>query len=915
MRFIKSLNELGKNDLNLAGGKGANLGALIQAGFPVPLGFCLTTGAYCAFVVANRLDEEIQHILQTKRFNDPTALENTSSAIRTAFAAGLMPADIQDEILSAYASLNSKSENQNPPLPVAVRSSATAEDLTGLSFAGQQDTYLNIVGEQELLQAVLRCWSSLWTARAIGYRARNNISQGEIALAVVVQEMSLAEASGVLFTANPVSGLRTEMVIDATLGLGEALVAGQVEPDHYVVSPDKGCILSKTLGTKAIVIHGLPGGGTSTTQQNRGDLQALADEQILELGGLGQRIEQVFGGPQDIEWTKANGHLFIVQSRPITSLFPLPARLPAEPLKVLFSFGAVQGMLDPVTPLGIAALKLIFATGAGLFGIKVTAESQSILYVAAERLWVNFTAVLSNSVGRRIVPIVLNLVEPTIRQAVEQISNDPRLQPGRPGISFHARSQIARFAVPLVPNILLNLAAPQGRRTYIIKNGEKILASAEAQAAAIQGDRWEMLAQRANLLPNLAASHLPRAFTLFVSGVAAGMASWNFLNMLTADTEADHTSPAGTLAPQPSTHDLVLEITRGMPYNPTTEMDLALWKMAKEIHHDPASSQVFQINSPTELSARYLAGDLPEITWNAISQFLGRYGGRGLGEIDLGRTRWAEDPTHVFEMLSSFLQIEDETLAPDVVFARGADSAQQAVSQLAERVRKNRRGWLKARLVRFFAGRARQLMGARESPKFFAVRMMWIIHRELLKSGQDFVQSGDLAEPDDLFYLSWAELKSLAARQEKDWRGLIAERRETFQREQHRRQIPRLLLSDGRAFYEGLNTPDLTGNIVTGSPVSPGSAQGRVRVVLDPRQAHLQPGEILVCPGTDPSWTPLFLSAAGLVMEVGGMMTHGAVVAREYGIPAIVGVDRATLRLETGKLIHMDGSSGRIELL
>jgi len=337
--------------------------------------------------------------------------------------------------------------------------------------------------------------------------------------------------------------------------------------------------------------------------------------------------------------------------------------------------------------------------------------------------------------------------------------------------------------------------------------------------------------------------------------------------------------------------------------------------MAKEIHHDPASSQVFQNNSPAELSARYLLGDLPKITWNAVSQFLGRYGGRGLGEIDLGRTRWAENPTHVFEMLSSFLQIEDETLAPDVVFARGADSAQQAVSQLAERVRKNRRGWLKARLVRFFAGRARQLMGARESPKFFAVRMMWIIHRELLKSGQDFVQSGDLAEPDDLFYLSWAELKSLAARQEKDWRGLIAERRETFQREQHRRQIPRLLLSDGRAFYEGLNTPDLTGNIVTGSPVSPGSAQGRVRVVLDPRQAHLQPGEILVCPGTDPSWTPLFLSAAGLVMEVGGMMTHGAVVAREYGIPAIVGVDRATLRLETGKLIHMDGSSGRIELL
>jgi pyruvate,water dikinase len=250
-----------------------------------------------------------------------------------------------------------------------------------------------------------------------------------------------------------------------------------------------------------------------------------------------------------------------------------------------------------------------------------------------------------------------------------------------------------------------------------------------------------------------------------------------------------------------------------------------------------------------------------------------------------------------------------------VVFARGVGSAQQAIDQLAEIVRKTHAGWLKARLVRFFAGRVRQLMGMRENPKFFAVRMFYIIHRELLKSGQELVEAGELERPDDLFYLTMNEQRQMAIRQQNDWRKLIASRREAYQREFLRRQIPRLILSDGRTFYEGLRPSENNEQTITGSPVSPGSAQGRVRVVLDPSQARLQPGEILVCPGTDPSWTPLFLSAAGLVMETGGMMTHGAVVAREYGIPAIVGVDRATTRLHTGQLIRLDGSSGQIDIL
>jgi pyruvate,water dikinase len=252
------------------------------------------------------------------------------------------------------------------------------------------------------------------------------------------------------------------------------------------------------------------------------------------------------------------------------------------------------------------------------------------------------------------------------------------------------------------------------------------------------------------------------------------------------------------------------------------------------------------------------------------------------------------------------------------VFARGAENANKAINQLASVLSRTPGGWIKARLARFLAGRARQLMGLRESPKFFIVRMMWIIRNELLKTGAEFVQAGELARADDLCYLSLAEIAAFAQRQRQDWGALIAARRQTYRAELLRRQVPRLLLSDGRAFYQGMSqSAGETGQagMLIGSPVSPGSSEGKVRVVFDPRQAHLEPGEILVCPGTDPSWTPLFLSAAGLVMETGGMMTHGAVVAREYGIPAIVGVDQATQRLHTGQRIRIDGSTGKILLM
>ncbi len=893
--------------LQIAGGKGANLSRLVKAGFPVPAGFLITTAAYKEYVDGNQLEKKILDSLMDVAIEDTDTLEFASNIIRESFFNAKVPEKMSIEILDAYRKLSGEIGSE---MAVAVRSSATAEDLPDLSFAGQQDTYLNVIGAGNLLTAVVNCWSSLWTARAIGYRMRNNIPHEDVALAVVVQDMVESQSSGVLFTANPLSGLRTEIVIDATLGLGEALVSGQVEPDHYVVDSLDGKIISKTLGEKALSIHGKIEGGTEVIHHKERSIEALPDEQILALARLGQQVAAFYDFPQDIEWAWADNCLYLLQARPITSLFPIPESNSSNSLKVFFSFGAVQGMLEPMTPLGSDAIRELFAAGARMFGINVTRDTQTVLFDAAERLWVNFTVLLSNSVGRKMVPNILGMIEPTIQQAVEKILHEAPLQPGRTGISIRSRFRIARFVIPVVFNVLLNMLAPNRRREKIVERGEQDLRIVADYCEKIKGDRWQKLDLRTEILPGFAAKRFPRTFRLFVSGVAAGMASWNFLNMLSNGSAIKQ----GDTSPNPL-HDLVLQVTRGMPYNPTTEMDLALWKMAQEIRQDEDSFSVFKSSQTNELSACYLAGDLPKVTIKVVSQFLKRYGARGLGEIDLGRKRWAQDPIYVFEMLASFLRIEDNEKAPDKVFARGAKSAQQAVDQLSREVRKQQHGWIKARLIHFLAGRARQLMGVRENPKFFAVRMMYLVQCEILKSGEEFVRAGDIDLADDLTFLTFSELKEFSARLEKDWRSLISGRRMAYQRELRRKQIPRLLLSDGRAFYEGVNEHENSGVNLTGSPVSPGIVEGRVRVVLNPTKAGLLQGEILVCPGTDPSWTPLFLSAGGLVMEVGGMMTHGAVVAREYGIPAIVGVGQATTRLHSGQLIRIDGSNGRIILL
>jgi pyruvate,water dikinase len=870
--------------LERAGGKGANLSRLTRAGFNVPRGFILSTGAYRSFVAENGLQALILAALEQPTANDPDALEQLSDTLRATFSAGKLPLEIEQALHSMYTDLQGR--------PIAVRSSATAEDLPELSFAGQQDTYLNILGEEQLQRAVIDCWSSLWTARAIGYRQRNGIRQDEVALAVVVQEMIESVVSGVLFTANPLSGQLNEAVIDATFGLGEALVSGQVEPDHFVVDSHSGALKSLRLGEKRLVIQARPGGGVETLEEEATALRTLKDAELSQLAAAGQAIQQEFGSPQDIEWAMASGRLYILQARAITSLFPIP-QVSYDPLLVWFSFGTVQGLVGPITPLGQATILNVAAHAGELFGLEISPDQVSVFELAGQRIWIKISAVIRNPLGSRVLNELLGFVEPSVGQIIKSLTGEPELGTGSGRLKFSTLRRIAGFALPILARFVRTLLSPVKARADFDERIDAALAAAQLDPA---DDRFGRLAAVLSFLRARIATAFRFLLPQFLPVYGPGMASLNLLRQLSGDA------------------NLAIEVTRGLPRNVTTEMDLELWATAQAIHADAGAKEIFRAGEAAQLAQRYLDGTLPAAAQTAIAGFMQKYGMRGVGEIDFGQPRWRDEPAPVMHSLQSYLSA-DAQQSPGAMFVRGEQAALLAIEKIAAHAHTGPAGWLKEKLIRAAALRVRVLLGARESPKFFIIRIMGIARQALLQAGQEFVAAGTLTKPDDLVFLNLSELDELAQNSTRDWKTLVAARRAVFERETRRRQVPRVLVSDGRAFYEGIGAETDTGSLISGSPVSPGLAEGRVHVVLDPRGTQLSPGEILVCPGTDPAWTPLFMVAGGLITEVGGMMTHGSVVAREYGIPAVVGVHQATTRLKDGQLIRLDGTTGKIIIL
>jgi pyruvate,water dikinase len=857
MRLVSWLAELGKGDGDLAGGKGANLGELLRASLPVPAGFVITTAAYRHFVAANSLQPQIERLARAAPPEDLTALTDATNAIGALFDQAILPPEVATAIREAYATLREP--------PVAVRSSATAEDLPGASFAGQMETYLNIRGAEALLAAVRRCWASLWTARAISYRAKQGIAPAAVSLAVVVQELLAADAAGVLFTANPVNGRRDQTVIDGCWGLGEALVGGQVTPDHWVVNARTGAVLEVQVARKeAMTVRQETGTALLPVATGLQEKLVLDETQVAALAELGRRVAAHYGLPQDIEWVLAQGRLYLVQARPITSLFPLPRPEPAVAAgeRVYVCLNVLQGLVEPITPMGIAAFRTLLGGVAGLVGVRVRrGEAPPPFKVAAGRMYLDITAALQNRTTR---PVVLRgsgaldrQVSAILHFLVERDQNlvaRPGRFPFRPPYGILLRRLGQLFSVVFFPD---------AARARILDRTEAFVQALEMRAGALRG-----LAERQRFVEEVLPALGPKLFSLGLPLVlGSGLLAVSLVRAKLQAWLGDATS----LQP----------VLRALPHNPTTEMDLALWGVSQRLKEE---------------------GVAPSAGHPAVEAFLARYGHRAAREIDLGVPRWSEDPTPILNVLRTYLTHGPEA-DPARHFRQGVERADETVANLIGRVRREK-GRLRAAWLRFLLRRVRALAGVREYPKFYAVRILAVIRRVLAGAGAELAKSGRLDRAEDVFFLDLGDLQS-----SHDLRGLAAANRADYERERSRRAIPRVMTSTGETFY---TAPTTTPGALVGTAASPGVYEGPVRVVFDPREAHLGPGEVLVAPGTDPAWTPLFLSAGALVMEIGGIISHGSVVAREYGIPAVVGVAGATQQLRTGQRVRVDGENGLV---
>ncbi len=875
-------------DLPLVGGKGANLGEMSHAGFPVPPGFCVTTNAFRDFVASCPQMQQFYAALDEIPVEDLLATRKIGAEIRQALNELPIPEVIATAVCQAWHHLD-------PNAAYAVRSSATAEDLPDASFAGQQDTYLNIHGEKEILDAVRRCWASLFTDRAILYRQQNNFAHEEVALSVVVQQMVLPQISGILFTADPVSQNRHITSIDASYGLGEALVAGLVTADLYRVDTRSNKLVEVKIGDKKLAIRPLPGGGTEqeTLSDKQRTAQVLNAAQAVALAQLGQRIEAHYQQPQDIEWAIADGEIYLLQTRPITTLFPLPAPRPSdEALHLYVSLSHAQVMLDPIKRMGIDLWRLMFPT---LKLAGPTSRSQSIT-AAGGRMYMDVTHLLNLRLGRKAVPAFLTMADEMIAASIKEAQTRPEFRQQltrlKPQPSLH---DVFYFLGPIWKAALSFMFRRDPARTLarlsteidelVTAMRQRILAQPAGEARLRQVE-LEIGEAFFRMIPD------------FPALVASGIASQRLLGKL--------------LGHRANPNDLTA-VARGLSGNVTTEMDLAVGDLADLVRQSPELVAHFQQDPPAEAlaSAHTIPGSAPFLAgW---TQFLDRYGMRGPSEIDISRQRWREDPTSLLQFVIGNLEHQ----APGSHrqhHAQMAAAGEAAGNRLVEAAGQGLFGFIRRPLVRRLIKDVRHYTAGREHPKFYLIKMLGLVKEVLLEQAELLLSDGRIDQPDDLWHLDLTELIEFVADTSQEIRPLITQRRAEFNR-MHKLTPPRVITSDGEVIHVQPSREGLPEGALVGSAASSGTIEGIAKVVMDPNKDVLAKGEILIAPFTDPGWTPLFINAAALVMEVGGLMTHGSVVAREYGIPAVVGVADATRQIKTGQHIRVHGDAGFVEIL
>jgi len=860
-QYVLDLQETGEMLVAVVGGKGAQLAELSRIdGVRVPAGFCVTTDAFRRIMAEVPSASESLERLSRLNPDDREAIRALSAEIRRTIDAVAIPGDLATAITRALARFGEQAA-------YAVRSSATAEDLPTASFAGQQDTYLNVTGPAAILQHISRCWASLFNERAVLYRLRNGIDHRGVHMAVVVQQMVFPQAAGILFTADPVTGNRKVATVDASFGLGEALVSGLVNPDVFKVRD--GEVVAKAVATKQLAVEARPAGGTHEVaiEAQHQTQPALTDTQVVRLVQLGRRIEAHFGRPQDIEWCLVDGGFQIVQSRPVTTLFPVPESGDQEH-HVYISVGHQQMMTDAMKPLGISMWQL---------------TAMAPMHEAGGRLFVDATKRLASPASRAGLLDVVGRSDPLTADALETVLDSgfiPTLPDGGPGGPPFGSAPAPIETDPAIVTELIersqtSIAAL--RRDIRTKTGPALfdlLLEAFQEHKRVLGDPLSMQA------------------------IMAGMEATWWLNDQLQEWLGEKNA-ADTL-------------TLSAPGNITSEMGLALLDVADAIRPHPEVVAFLQ-----HVQDDGFLDELPKLAGGtearqAIEAYLDRYGMRCVGEIDITRPRWRERPATLVPVILDNVR-NFEPGAAKRRFEQGRQEAQKKAQEVLERLRALPDGEHKANETKRMIDRVRTFIGYREYPKYFIISRYFVYKQALLEEAGRLVQASVLPEKEDVFYLTFQEFRDVVRSNQVD-HELIRQRKDAF-RSYRALTPPRVLTSDGEVIDGAYRRDDVPAGALIGLPVSAGTIEGRARVILDMAQADIEPGDILVTAHTDPSWTPLFVAIAGLVTEVGGLMTHGAVIAREYGLPAVVGVVDATRLIPDGQRIRVHGSDGYVEIL
>jgi phosphoenolpyruvate synthase/pyruvate phosphate dikinase len=863
--YVLDFQEIDHTQVAVVGGKGAQLGELSRIeGIRVPAGFCVTTDAFQRILaqapsIEDRLDR--CSLLQP---DDQEAIRALSTEIRSAIERVVIPEDLAATITLALARLGEQAA-------YAIRSSATAEDLPRASFAGQQDTYLNIVGRAAILRHVSRCWASLFTERAVTYRLRNGFDQRRVQMAVVVQQMVFPQAAGVLFTADPVTSNRKVASVEASFGLCEALVCGLVNPDVYKVH--NGEVLAKTLATKRLAIHASPTGGTrrQTIEVERQEQPALTDAQVVRLAQLGRQIEAHFGSPQDIEWCLLDDGFQIVQSRPITTLFPIPAAGDREN-HVYVSVGHGQMMTDAMRPLGVSVWQL---------------TAMVPMHEAGGRLFVDVTQRLASPTTQKGLLEVMGRDDPLLGDALQTVLERDDFLPSLPDLGPPAPGGRPAGGAPA------QIDTDPAIVTELIERNRASIAALKRDIQTKSGPALFDF-----LLEDFKEHKRVLGDPLSHQAIMAGMqATWWLNEQLEAWLGEKNAADALTLS---------------APGNVTSEMGLALLDVADVIRPHPNVVAFLQnvedecfLDELAKLSGGREARD-------AIQAYLAKYGMRCVGEIDITRPRWSERPTTLVPMILGNIK-NFEPGAAKRRLEQGRQEARKKEQELLKRLLVLPDGEQKADETKRMIDRVRTFIGYREYPKYGIVSRHFVYKQALLKEAKRLVQAHVLRDEEDIFYLTFHELHDVVRTNQVDER-LIHQREDAF-RSYRALTPPRVLTSDGESIGGAYRRDDLPAGALGGLPVSAGTIEGRARVILDIAEADLEAGDILVTAYTDPSWTPLFVATAGLVTEVGGLMTHGAVIAREYGVPAVVGVEHATQLIGDGQRIRVHGTDWYIEIL